>query len=333
MTTRNRLFMAALASGAVYSTFFLVTPFDDSLREPLKSETLSSRASGTFETARAGDHLLTEQDPDTSRYVGKGVKPGGSSPSVLIVINTVEKYYETRLVEIRRTWMKRVEQKNSMEVLFIGSNDNKGIADVFASNCPIGYYEDSCKKADAITLAYEFIMQPYGQKYDWIFLGDDDLYLFPDNLQRVIMMLGENAVNDLKVWGIPACGGKDCHGFCGGGGYLTNRKTLKIIEEGVDHSQFKALRNETDLFDVKCGRCGDLAISRIMEDRRNIKLDWYPNSGDYVWNFDNGEDGLIASLNGTSDRIPWLYHYPAKGRMDFIHQKGIEFHSNRELDD
>jgi hypothetical protein len=315
MAYPDRLLVVALASLAFASAFLLLTPFRSTANSLEENE------------------ILRQVDPYTSRFFAKGEIPKGSSPTVLIVINTIEKYYTTRLMEIRRTWVKRVLEKNSMEIIFMGSTDNKGIPDVFASNCRVAYDEDSCKKSDAITLAYKFITQPYGQKYDWIFLGDDDLYIFPDNLQRVIMLLQENAVNELRAWGIPRCGGDGCRGFCGGGGYLMNRKTLSALVEGVDHSEFHSLRDEIKLFDEKCGRCGDLAISRIMEDRRGISLESYPKSGDYVWNFDNGDEGLIASLNGTSDRIPWLYHYPAKGRMDFVHQKGIEFNSNKPLDD
>ena len=255
----------------------------------------------------------------------------GALPTILIVINTAEKNYDNRLKDIRATWMKRVEEKTSMEIFFLGGPSNKGIDDVVPSQCKVGYWEDSCKKADAITAAYEFLMQPYGERYDWVYLGDDDLYLFPDNLQRMVQSLGPTAVDEYKAWGIPACYHDPCGGFCGGGGYLMNRKTLIKMEEGVDRTKFKALRNETDLFDVECGRCGDLVITRILKERRDVAIEWYPG-GHYVWNFDTGDKGLLDSLKSL-DPLPWLYHYPAKGRMDFIHQKGIEFGSNKILEE
>ena len=269
--------------------------------------------------------------PLVERVERKAQIPKGKAPTVLIVINTTEKNYSSRLKDIRSTWMKRVEEKNSLEILFLGGPDNQGMEDVIPSQCKVGYWEDSCKKADAITAAYDFLQKPYGQKYDWILLADDDVYLFPDNIQRMILSLKADPLKESKAWGVYGCAHDPCTGFCGGGGYLLTRPALYKMEEQVDRTQFKALRNETDLFDVQCGRCGDLVLTRIMKERRGIEIGSYP-LGSYVWNFQNGDVGLIDSLKST-DPLPWLYHYPAKGRMEFIHEKGIELGSNKELDD
>ena len=293
-TGNRRLFIFALV--ATFATLFaiLVTPF-------------------------SGPH------PPTQKRVSKG-----NASTILIVINTTFKNYNTRMKDIRNTWMKRVEQKPSMDIMFIGSGGTETIPRLVHSQCKVGYWEDSCKRGDLITFSYDFLRTTPGRVFDWVFFADDDVYIFPDNLQRMIMSLGPDAVHESKVWGIPGCAHDKCSGLCGGGGYFTNRETLFRIEEGVDRSRFENLRNETDLFDIECGRCGDLVIARVIKDRRGIPIVEYP-AGSYTWDFADGDVGLIASLKSTSP-LPWLYHYPAKGRMEFIHQKGLEFKTNVPLD-
>jgi hypothetical protein len=293
---------------------------------PVAPQTAQATTVVTAEVSQ--DVLKTESWSE--RVQRKGILRKGGSPTVLFVINTTESNYSTRVKDIRTTWMKRVLEKDSLEILFLGGPDNKGMEDMVPSQCKVGYWEDSCKKADAITAAYDFLQKPYGKRYDWVFLADDDVYLFPDNIQRMIVSLKSDPLKENKAWGINGCAHQPCVGFCGGGGYLLTRHALIDLEERVDRTQFKALRNETDLFDVECGRCGDLVMTRVMKERRGIEILRYP-AGHYVWNFKNDE-GLIDSLKST-DPLPFLYHYPSKGRMEFIHQKGIEFGSNKELED
>ena len=321
----RRLFIALMVVVTFLFPVGLVIPFSAA-----KTDSTESLAPARDLDA-SSTHTSTVSTPGVpDRVVRKAAVKKGKSPTILIVINTMEKNYSTRLEDIRRTWMQRVIEKDSLEILILGSNDTKGLPDVIPSFCKVGYWEDSCKKADALSAAYDFLVKDYGQKYDWVFLVDDDVYVFPDNLQRMVMSLNETP-DQLKAWGIYGCGKDKCVGFCGGGGYLLTRKAVIQVEEKVDRAQFKALRNETDMFDVECGRCGDLVMTRIFKERRNIVLGQYPK-GSYVWNFDNGDEGILESLN-TTDPLPWLYHYPSKGHMDFIHQHGIELGSNHLLPD
>jgi len=254
----------------------------------------------------------------------------GYIPTILIVINTHEKNYLTRVQGIRETWMKRVNEKPSMHMFFVGSQGHDRIPNLVHSQCKMGYWEDSCKRGDMTTFAYNYLVTAEGQYYDWVFFADDDVYILPDNLQRMIMSLGPAAVNETKAWGIPACAHEKCVGFCGGGGYFTNRKTLIMIEEGTDRTKYANLRNETDIYDIECGRCGDLVIARVWKDRRNVTLEHYPK-GSYTWDFDNKDEGLIESLK-TADPLPWLYHYPAKNRQHWMHEQATRLGSNKRIE-
>ena len=277
---------------------------------------------------------LSLEIPRSSETVGNLIrrrKPNGVVPTVLFVIDTTEKNYSSRVRDIRATYLLRVHEKRSLDLIFVGSTTTDGSPDMIASSCPIGYWEDSCKRADLITAAYDWLQEPGHALFDWIFFADDDAYLLPDNVQRMILSLGPGAVSRTAVWGIPACVHESCGGLCGGGGYFTNRDTLEKIQLGGDRVKYPSLRDETNKFDVECGRCGDLTIARVIEDHRNITLLHYPK-GSYTWNFEDGDKGLVASLN-ASDPLPFLYHYPAKNRFPFVHEKVRELGSNKELPD
>ena len=258
-------------------------------------------------------------------------KRTGDVPTVLIVLSTTAQYYETRMVEIRNTWMKRVEAKPSMDLIFVGEASPEMTAvpaDLVQPACPVGYYEDTCKRAEMFTFAYDYLSSARGKFIDWVFFADDDVYIFPDNLQRMIMSLGQAAVSVKQVWAALAapvfCANKGkCFGMCGGGGYFTNRATIFAIEEGVDRSVYPRLKDEAAQYDEECARIGDIAISQLVKFRRNIPIVEYPAGADRL-GVPGGDAGLLASLKSKAPR-PWLYHYSSRGHMDFIYQNGIAF--------
>jgi hypothetical protein len=288
-------------------------------------------ASGIQKAPSSGNDNSSQHGHSMNNHQPKLVTgEAGVLPTIVFVINTHDKNYLTRVQNIRETWMKRVLAKPSMHMFFVGSQGHERIPNLVHSQCKLGYWEDSCKRGDMQTFAYNFLVTAEGQYFDWVFFGDDDHYILPDNLQRMIMSLGPDAVNETKAWGIPACKHDNCVGFCGGAGYFTNRNTLIMSEERTDRTKFSNFRNETDIYDAECGRCGDLVIAKIWNERRNVTLEHVPK-GAYVWDFPNGEDGLLESLK-SSDPLPWLYHYPAKNRQHWMQEKVDEFGSNKEFD-
>ena len=266
----------------------------------------------------------------TSSAAGSGV------PTVLFVISTTS-VNSRRVTSIRNTWMKTVMEDPSLDIIFVGDPGQQVFPELVHSQCPVGYYEDTCKRADMFSYAHEFLKRPQGASIDWVYFADDDVYIFPHNLQRMILSVGHpTAVNTTQVWAALAapvlCAfNGQCDGMCGGSGYLTNRKTLLRIVEGIDRTKYSSLREEAAVFDEQCGRLGDIAISQVLKKHRGIPIVELP-PGAYRLHFDDGDTGLVASLKSRNPR-PWLYHYPSRDRMDFIHQKGIELHTDPRMDE
>jgi len=258
----------------------------------------------------------------------------GSAPTILFVVNTHEKNHETRVEDIRKTYLPRIHEKSSLDLIFVTSQMTDGNPDMFPSTCPMGYWEDSCKRADMMTIAGGYLRRPGMEVFDWIFFLDDDAFILPDNIQRVIMEGMKQEKNQTAVFGIDGCVHDACRGICGGGGYYMNRETLFHVLHSGDKKLYPSLRDETDFYDEQCGRCGDLTITRAMVDFHGVPLKRYPMNGIYVWDALGGKTDAdyIRSLQMT-DPLPWLYHYPARDRFVQFQSWVDEFGSNKKLED
>jgi hypothetical protein len=96
--------------------------------------------------------------------------------------------------------------------MFVSSDTSDDSPDKFQSSCPRGYWEDSCKRADMMTIAAEYLNRPGKEVLDWIYFLDDDAYLLSDNMQRMIQTQIESGANLTDK-----CGSEECWGICGGG--------------------------------------------------------------------------------------------------------------------
>lgn len=260
----------------------------------------------------------------------------GTSPTVLFVVNTYRGNFETRVKVIRETYLKRIQEKSSLDLIFISNMVTDGNPDMFVSTCRTGYFEDSCKRADMITIAGEYLQRPGMEELDWIFFLDDDAYILPDNVQRVILKGIDKGVNMTAVFGLGGCFHEGCVGICGGGGYYMNRETLFHVITSGDKATYPTLRDEVARFDMACGRCGDLAITRVLEELHGVPLHDYPAQGIYIWDIDgrHGYEAIIDSLKQEDpDRLPWLYHYPAYKKFRHFQQWVTETGANKELPD
>ena len=250
-----------------------------------------------------------------------------SFPSVLIMLDTTKDAYHTKLATIRSTWMKRVQEKHSMHIILVGGNDVEDMSDVIPSKCAAAGQGTPCKRAEMLTEAASYLRSNPGRNLNWVLFIEDNTFLLPDNLQRLISALGPRAAIEDRVWGVTGCGDAKCSGICGGGGFLTNRGTVLKVVDGRDTRSFESLRDEALSYDKQCGHYADLVMTRIFEERRGITVSQYPG-GTYVWTFANGDRGLLSSLRSTNP-LPWLYDLSATGKFDYIQQKADELRSSK----
>jgi hypothetical protein len=256
----------------------------------------------------------SETKPVMIRLISNNAGEPQNPPKVLILIMTGPAFYETRVKQIRDTWAFRVNQKSSMKLFFVTSNDKNATNDMWSTKCVDGYFMASCKIAEALERSYDLLQAE--ADFEWIFYADDDIYLLPDNLQHLILRLGPRAPEEMKVYGLPGCFDRECGGFCGGGGALFHRNILKKVVLDRNKKLFPTLLSEFEYISQECGLFHDICLGRLVEKHRNLTIQEYPLTP-FVWDFDSSielEQSFIRK-----DPLPWLYHYPSWDKMYYIH--------------
>ena len=244
-------------------------------------------------------------------------------PRVLIIIQTSPELVPTRVKDIRETWGKRVHAKPSMKLIFATTDQKYASDDMWSSGCSDGYFQAICKLGYSLERAFKLMKE---DQFDWLFFGDDDIYVLPDNLQHLILELGPEAASSRSVFGVPGCADKDCVGFCGGAGFLLSRTALEAIIEGSPTSVDAELQG----LSRKCGDYHDVVFGHLIERDRNMTMLAYPQNP-YVWGFDS----LTEYFDSFSNRktLSWLYHYPSRDKMRWLHHMVGTYGTNLEIAD
>lgn len=243
-------------------------------------------------------------------------------PSVLILIQTFPGMYASRIKEIRETWGKRVvEKSDTLRMYFVSNNSTEGFEDIWLTQCPAGYHQSVCKLGDTLDMAYKYMYESTeGSEMEWLIFGDDDIYLLPDNMQHVILGLGSEARTQRTIFGVLGCGLGLCSGFCGGGMYLMSRMMVHVMATEYDKTRFNTVREEFNATSEFCSGYHDIALGSIaLRNRTNVTLTPYPVMP-HVYHITPQE------LNETFYRknpFTWLYHYPSRENMHFIHNQTI----------
>jgi hypothetical protein len=251
-------------------------------------------------------------------------------PRTAIMIQTSPEYFKSRVVQIRETWGAHVRAKDSMQLMFVTGNVTDGIDDMYASDCDNGYLSGVCRLAFSIDLAYAKLrFDPEWISMEWILFADDDVYVLPDNLQRMILKSGLDPNNSPGVLCVPECIIERCRGFCGGGGIIMSRHTITRIVEERDANRFKTLREEMEANEPICGRYHDVSVGFFLEhNRTDIKLIPYPFQP-YIFNFHDVLEFInsIRMNKGTT----WLYHYASRDAMYWLHSTVLNLGTNVEI--
>ena len=258
--------------------------------------------------------------------------PSREVPNVAILLQSSPESFNHRVKQIRETWGARVRRKPSLGMYFVVGNVTDGGSDMLKSDCDEGYFSGICRLGFALQYVYEAsLSDPGWMKFEWFLLADDDVYILPDNLQRMILALGEWAHLENKAFCLPGCVTDYCLGYCGGGGILLSRYVVSRIVNERDENKFGSLIEELRGNDALCTQYHDVSFGFFLEhNRTNISMAPYPYDP-FAFGFkDNFE--MIRSLKNKQS-LPWLYHYPSRGAMYWLDNMIRDLGTNIEIND
>jgi hypothetical protein len=233
---------------------------------------------------------------------------------------------------IRETWGKSIQKKKSLKLLFVTSNMTYGSQDMLMSGCEDGYFTALCRVSFSLEYIYDKILNDRDWfDFDWFFIADDDIYLLPDNMQRMIMDQASGDINEPQVFASLGCANGACVGFCGGAGIIFNRAVVHRVVDGRDHYRFNSLKEELETNDPLCGRFHDVSFGYFLEhNRTNIKMEEYAYEP-YPFVFNNSIE-FVDTLRNNMGRT-WIYHYASQGAMHWLHYTVRMLGTNVEIND
>jgi len=144
--------------------------------------------------------------------------------------------------------------------------------------------------------------------WDWVYLVDDDVYVFLDHLQ--LKLCHDFSDGAPKVVGIPGCNTKQCGGMCGGGGFGFSRADLKrFLGEGDKDSFLKE-------FIQTCERCenwDDVTVGTLAE-IRGMRQERMPGSEPWQLDLESQIDKALSF-----HELPTIWHY-VRDDMSKVHR-------------
>lgn len=155
------------------------------------------------------DELSSEPSPDT-----------WDVSNVSYSVRTAGKFLNTRVPDFLEAWGNEVRKH-----LFIiaGKNGNANYTKLGVEEVPQCAEDHEmglvCKEATQLKMGSV-------RKLEWLFVGDDDLYVHTKNLARALQSYDSSK---RQILGIPGCGD---YGLCGGGGYAISRAALDKFISG-----------------------------------------------------------------------------------------------------
>jgi hypothetical protein len=197
-------------------------------------------------------------------------------PRLLLVQTSRLVSLESRLLPSRETWIRRFTQNEGGDkLLTVVSKGEDEVVDVTAFPPELGLTLLDCPDSHDLTCTLAEVQRltlPMMKDFDVLFIFDDDVYLFPDNLKYVLRHNrvhvpgqedapgGEKEQHDLSwkggVLGVFGCGLPCCpehgkvmtvHGWCGGSGYgMSKDAALRLMETPLNSSLPLAVRDYTE---------------------------------------------------------------------------------------
>ena len=203
---------------------------------------------------------------------------------ILYIIRSIPKYYDERLNMQFETWMKHLNENDDVLV----ASKNKNHIDKFNLKystpiCPKDYdIGVCCSESNAIVKA----LKEY--EFDWVFILDDNVYVYPDKVRSIINKYKDNYNVAL---GTSGCESNGVEGLCGGGGYAFSKQALQKIV-GKDKNDVLKYESFLEEYKISCEKTKfhDITMGELAT-KNNIEIIDIPEFK--PWGIDKDEKQLI----------------------------------------
>lgn len=201
---------------------------------------------------------------------------------VLCMMYTMEDAHETRIRAIRETWAPRCHG-----FLAFSTKSDPRIPAISIPHDGPEEYSNMWQKVRSI---WKFVAKHYlngNQQFDYFFLGGDDLFVIPENLQHYLTTLGDP--ND------PFFVGRRFHGYgegghnyfnSGGAGYALSRGMVQKLVADFDHQLCSPTKHSSmeDVFIAKCMReLHKIGLTDTRDDKGRERFHPFAPGSHYSW--------------------------------------------------
>ena len=237
----RRMFLAGIdANGNAFPP-----PLDDELCEPMGPR--GQRKDINKEMVDAVDvTIATEHDV---------VRP----TRILCMVYTMADAHPSRIRAMRETWMGRCDG-----FLAFSTESDPRIPAISLPHEGEEAYQNMWQKVRSI---WKFVGEHYVDRFDYFFLGGDDLFVVPENLRAYLSTLGSSDEDHFVGRRFKGYG-KDNYFNSGGAGYALSRGLLKKYYSALDDDRCGP-HATTSMEDVKTAACLRKALQVGLTDTRD----------------------------------------------------------------
>jgi hypothetical protein len=166
---------------------------------------------------------------------------------ILYIIKSCDSYYDTRVSFQKNTWLNKINNDSDYIVITSSAGDEK----THKCLCYDGYFSTAEK-------VKHFIENSNFEDYDWYFLIDDDVFVFPERLEKYIID-NQFDYNSPSIIANINCYFHEMQedSFCGGAGILISKKSIQTIKNQIKEDKISC--------DYKCDDCFLFCISKKLK--------------------------------------------------------------------
>lgn len=228
-------------------------------------------------------------DHDPLHLLEPDSKPGGRRSLVMVGVMTADKYLPTRAAAVWDTWGKELPGGIAFfSASYSRPPPNRPDLPLVALKGVDDSYPPQKKSFRMI----EYLWEQYGDHFEWFLRADDDVYVRPDKLEKLLrsvdsskpQFIGQAGRGNQEEFGLLSL--EFDENFCmGGPGVLFSRETLSRVAPHVKH----CLKNlYTTHEDVELGRC----VQRFA----GIPCTWSYEMQNILYHNSSGNDAFTGNL-------------------------------------